>query len=184
MHIESSEIKDVLLIKPKVFGDPRGYFMETYQQDRYADHGVPAAFVQDNISLSQRGVLRGLHWQSPREQGKLISVLQGEVFDVAVDLRPDSPTFGNWVGYHLSSQNHYQVWIPPGLAHGFCVTSESALFSYKCTDFYDSECEKCIRWDDGYLNIEWPIQDVIVSEKDRQGMSFLQATGQRRPTTG
>ena len=180
MEIEPTEIKDVLLIKPKVFGDARGYFMETYQQYRYADLGIPAAFVQDNISFSPRGVLRGLHWQSPNEQGKLISVLQGEVYDVAVDLRSDSPTLGNWVSCYLSAENHHQLWIPPGLAHGFCVTSENALFSYKCTEFYDPTCEKCIRWDDANLNIEWPLKNVLVSEKDKQGMSFLEATAKHK----
>jgi dTDP-4-dehydrorhamnose 3,5-epimerase len=175
MHFEPTKIADVILIQPQVFGDSRGYFIETYQQERYADCGVPGVFVQDNISFSPHGVLRGLHWQSPREQGKLISVLQGEVYDVAVDLRPHSPTFGEWIGCYLSSENHHQLWIPPGLAHGFCVTGSSALFSYKCTEFYDPSCEKCIRWDDRQLNIDWPLQEVVVSEKDRRGMSFSTA---------
>ena len=176
MEFEPTEIADVFMIKPKVFGDPRGYFMETYQQERYADLGIPGVFVQDNVSMSPRGVLRGLHWQSPNEQGKLVSVLQGEVYDVAVDIRPESPTFGKWVGAYLSSDNHHQLWIPPGLAHGFCVTSESALFSYKCTDYYAPGSEKCIRWDDAELDIQWPIQNVVVSEKDKNGMSFKEAT--------
>jgi dTDP-4-dehydrorhamnose 3,5-epimerase len=175
MDFESTTIADVVLIKPKYFGDERGYFMETYQQERYAEHGIPNTFVQDNVSFSQRGVLRGLHWQSPHEQGKLVSVLYGEVFDVVVDIRPDSPSFGKWVGRFLSAQNHYQLWVPPGLAHGFCVTSKDALFSYKCTDFYAPAAERCIRWDDKQLNIDWPLKDVLVSEKDRLGLSFEEA---------
>ncbi len=178
MEVELTEIEGVVLIKPDVFGDPRGYFMETYQQRRYAEHGVDAGFVQDNISQSPRGVLRGLHWQSPHEQGKLVSVLVGEVFDVAVDIRPDSPTFGKWTGHYLSGENHFQLWVPPGLAHGFCVTSEQALFSYKCTDYYNPQSEKCIRWDDPTLNINWPVDNVVVSEKDRNGMSFLDVARQ------
>lgn len=177
MEIEKTQIKDVLLIRPKVFGDSRGYFQETYHQQRYTDAGIPGIFVQDNISCSLRGVLRGLHWQAPQGQGKLVSVLSGEVFDVAVDIRVDSPTFGIWVGRLLSEANHHQLWIPPGLAHGFCVTSEQALFSYKCTAFYDPSAEKCIRWDDAQLDIQWPISDPVVSEKDRKAMSFEQALG-------
>ena len=165
-----------MLIKPKVFGDQRGYFIETYQEERYAEHGIPSVFVQDNLSFSAKGVLRGLHWQSPHSQGKLVSVLQGEVFDVAVDIRPSSPTFGEWVGRFLSSENHHQMWVPPGLAHGFCVTSETALFSYKCTDLYFPKAEKCIRWDDVDLDIQWPAQSMIVSEKDQNGISFREAT--------
>ena len=176
MEIESTKIADVMLIKPKVFGDQRGYFIETYQEERYAEYGIPSVFVQDNLSFSAKGVLRGLHWQSPHSQGKLVSVLQGEVFDVAVDIRPSSPTFGEWVGRFLSSENHHQMWVPPGLAHGFCVTSETALFSYKCTDLYFPKAEKCIRWDDVDLDIQWPAQSMIVSEKDQNGISFREAT--------
>lgn len=176
MEVENTSIADVLLILPKVFGDDRGYFIETYNQNRYSDHFSCEPFVQDNISFSPKGVLRGLHWQNPNGQGKLVSVLQGEVFDVAVDIRPDSPTFGHWTGHYLSSENHRQLWIPPGLAHGFCVTSDSALFSYKCTDFYHPESEHCILWNDDDLAIDWPLSDVIVSEKDRRGLSFEAAT--------
>ena len=176
MEVISTTIHDVLLFRPKVFGDSRGYFIESYNHNRYNEHFEGESFVQDNVSFSQKGVLRGLHWQSPNEQGKLVSALQGEVFDVAVDIRPDSPTFGKWFGQHLSDSNHLQMWVPPGLAHGFCVTSETALFSYKCTQFYDPKSEHCIRWDDADLAIDWPISDVLVSDKDKKGLSFRAAT--------
>ena len=180
MDVEETAISGVLLIKPQVFGDARGYFVETWQSARYAELGIPTTFVQDNISFSPHGVLRGLHWQSPYAQGKLVTVLQGEVFDVAVDLRPDSLTFGKWVGTVLSAENHYQLWVPPGLAHGFCVTSDTALFSYKCTEFYRPEAERCILWNDETLDIEWPLADVTVSSKDQAGMTFVQATGESK----
>lgn len=170
MEITPTAIPDVLLIKPKVFGDSRGYFQETFQAERYAEAGIPGPFVQDNVSLSQKGVLRGLHFQNPHPQGKLVHVLEGEVFDVAVDLRRNSPTFGQWVGEYLSADNHHQLWVPPGFAHGFCVTSERALFAYKCTDYYNASTEGCLLWNDPEIGIDWPVENPLVSEKDKQGL--------------
>jgi len=172
MDIVETSLPGVLIVKPRVFGDVRGYFQETYQAERYAAAGIPGPFVQDNLSYSQKGVLRGLHFQDPNPQGKLVSVLQGEVFDVAVDLRRDSPTFGRWFGEYLSAENHWQLWVPPGFGHGFCVTSDTALFAYKCTDFYNAACEGCIAWNDPELAIDWPVSQPLVSAKDEQGMSL------------
>lgn len=168
MQIIETNLPGVLLIEPKVFGDDRGFFMETYQADRYAEAGIPGPFVQDNLSFSQRGVLRGLHFQNPNAQGKLVHVLQGEVFDVAVDIRVGSPTFGQWLGYTLSAENKRQLWVPEGFAHGFCVTSNTALFAYKCTRLYAPECEQAIRWDDPAIDIEWPLDTPSLSGKDSQ----------------
>jgi dTDP-4-dehydrorhamnose 3,5-epimerase len=159
-------VPDVLLIEPDVFGDARGYFFESFNAARYRDAGVALPFVQDNVSLSARGVLRGLHFQQPNAQGKLVQVLAGEVFDVAVDVRGGSATFGRWVGAALSSANHHQLWIPPGFAHGFVVTSDSAMFAYKCTALYDRSSERTIRWDDPDIAIRWPVADVQLSAKD------------------
>ena len=166
MNVLPTELPEVLIVEPRVFGDARGYFMETYQAERYAEAGIAAAFVQDNLSVSERGILRGLHLQHPHAQGKLVQVLDGEVFDVAVDVRRGSPHFGQWVGVRLSSENKRQLWVPEGFAHGFCVTSERALFSYKCTDTYHPECERSIRWDDPEIGIEWPLAEVALSDKD------------------
>ncbi|AGA33590.1 dTDP-4-dehydrorhamnose 3,5-epimerase [Thioalkalivibrio nitratireducens DSM 14787] len=168
MIVTAMRIPEVLRIEPKVFGDPRGYFMESYHAARYAEFGIPAAFVQDNVSASGRGILRGLHLQNPHPQGKLVYVLEGEVFDVAVDVRVGSPTFGQWVGEYLSAANHRQLWVPEGFAHGFCVTSERALFCYKCTDRYHPEAELSVRWDDPALGIDWPVREPRVSDKDAQ----------------
>ena len=167
MKAIETKIAGVLIIEPDVHGDARGFFLETGQQERYAAYGLPAHFVQDNLSFSRRGVLRGLHYQDPNPQGKLVYVLQGEVFDVAVDIRRDSPTFGQWVGVTLSGENKRQFYIPPGLAHGFCVTSETALFTYKCTDYYNPRAEHGIAWNDPDIGIEWPVRDPVLSEKDR-----------------
>jgi dTDP-4-dehydrorhamnose 3,5-epimerase len=158
MNIERLAIPEVLLITPRVFGDARGFFFESFNAQRFIDiTGGTLPFVQDNHSKSVRGVLRGLHYQlPPRAQGKLVRVTQGEVFDVAVDIRRSSPTFGRWVGAHLSADNHRQLWVPPGFAHGFLTLSESAEFLYKTTDYYAPECERVIRWDDPALAIEWP----------------------------
>ena len=166
MKVEPGRIPGLLIIEPKVFGDERGFFMESYSRDRYAEAGVPAEFVQDNLSLSARGILRGLHLQHPNDQGKLCSVLQGEVFDVAVDVRVGSPTFGQWEGVTLSAENKRQFYVPPGFAHGFCVLSERALFSYKCTDFYSAQSEIGVIWNDPDLGIEWPIEAPRLSAKD------------------
>lgn len=177
MQVTQTAIPEVLLIKPKVFGDSRGYFQETYYAQRYRDKGINCDFVQDNLSFSQKGVLRGLHFQDPQPQGKLVHVLQGEVFDVAVDIRRDSPTFGQWVGEYLSSENHHQLWVPPGFAHGFCVTSDTALFAYKCSDYYNPSTEHCLLWSDKDLNIQWPVDIPLVSEKDSKGKSFRSFCG-------
>lgn len=168
MKIISTKLPGVRIIEPKVFGDNRGFFFETWNQARYAECGLPVNFVQDNISFSQRGVLRGLHFQNPHTQGKLVYVLQGEVFDVAVDIRVGSPTFGEWVGVTLSAENKRQFYIPEGFAHGFCVISETALFSYKCTDMYSPPSEHGVSWNDPDLNITWPIGNPILSVKDEK----------------
>ena len=160
-------IEGVLLIKPKVWGDARGYFVETWQQQRYEAAGIRLPFVQDNHSMSARGILRGLHYQKTRPQGKLVYVSLGSVFDVAVDIRPDSPSFGKWFGIELSQQNQWQLWVAPGLAHGFVVTSDLAHFHYKCTDYYCPEDEAAIRWNDPSIGIDWPVADPLLSAKDR-----------------
>lgn len=172
MEVIETKIPDVKLIKPRVFGDARGFFQETFQAQRYREAGIEGDFVQDNVSFSQKGVLRGLHFQDPQPQGKLVYVLQGEVFDVAVDIRAGSPTFGLWVGEYLSSENHHQLWVPPGFAHGFCVTSETALFAYKCSGYYNPATEHCILWNDKDLSISWPVDEPLVSEKDQRGSAF------------
>jgi dTDP-4-dehydrorhamnose 3,5-epimerase len=166
MRIIPTELPGVTLFEPRVFGDARGYFLETWNRERYGKAGVPADFVQDNASLSSRGVLRGLHFQNPRTQAKLVTVLQGEVYDVAVDIRRGSPHFGRWVGVVLSGENKRQLYIPAGFAHGFCVTSETALFTYKCTEFYAPECERGIAWNDPDLGIRWPVDQPTLSPKD------------------
>ena len=166
MQVAPTAIADVLLVQPQVHADARGYFTETFHAERYAQPGIAGPFVQDNLSFSRRGVLRGLHYQWPNPQGKLVSVLQGEVFDVAVDIRRQSPTFGHWVGVRLSAENHRQLWIPPGFAHGFCVTSEAALVAYKCTALYAPDCDRAIRWDDPDIGIEWPTATPELSDKD------------------
>lgn len=167
MNVIETNLPGVIIIEPKVFGDARGYFFETWQQARYEAIGIKEKFVQDNVSYSARGVLRGLHYQKPNTQGKLVSVLQGEVFDVAVDIRVGSPNFGQWTGVFLSGENHRQLWVPPGFAHGFCVTSETAFFSYKCTDVYTPQAEGGIIWNDPDIGIEWPLVNVVLSEKDK-----------------
>lgn len=166
MPVTLTDLPGVVVIEPRVFADDRGYFLETWNQRSYAEFGIPSGFVQDNLSFSKRGVLRGLHYQHPHPQGKLVSVLEGEVFDVAVDIRRGSPTFGRWAGVTLSAENHRQFYIPEGFAHGFVVTSETALFAYKCTDFYHSEAEGSIRWDDPELGIDWPAAAPLLSPKD------------------
>lgn len=166
MKASRTENLDLVMLEPRIFRDNRGHFLELFQAERYVEHGVPEHFVQDNLSYSTKGVLRGLHYQLGRPQGKLVGVLQGLVFDVAVDIRTGSPTFGRYTGIVLSSENYRQVYIPEGFAHGFCVLSESATVLYKCTDFYVPEEERGIRWDDPFLNIPWPIPNPVLSEKD------------------
>ena len=170
MNVIAVELRGLLIIEPKVFGDARGFFMETWNRNRYREAGLTADFVQDNLSFSHRRALRGLHFQNPVPQGKLVSVLQGEVFDVAVDLRRSSPTFGKWHGLTLSGENKRQFFVPPGFAHGFAVMSETALFHYKCTEMYSPGNELTIRWDDPDLGIKWPLKDPTLSEKDAKGL--------------
>ncbi len=170
MNVTTCDIAGLLIVEPKVFGDARGFFLETWNQRRYAEAGLKADFVQDNVSFSRRGILRGLHFQNPNPQGKLLQVLQGEVFDVAVDLRQSSPTFGKWHGVGLSADNKRQFYIPPGFAHGFLVLSETALFHYKCTEFYAPSAELAIRWDDPDIGIAWPLTEPLISERDARGL--------------
>jgi dTDP-4-dehydrorhamnose 3,5-epimerase len=174
MNVTPTAIPDVLLIEPKVFGDSRGFFYESFHLRAFeAAIGGPARFVQDNHSHSCRGVLRGLHYQVEQPQGKLVRVVSGAVFDVAVDIRPGSPTLGCWVGLELTAENRRQLWIPPGLAHGFLVLSDAADFLYKTTDFYAPAHERCILWNDPVLDIRWPLeQPPILSDKDAEGLPF------------
>jgi len=166
MKVEPTSLPGVLRITPDVYADERGRFLETFRAARYAEHGIPGVFAQDSLSFSRRGVLRGLHLQWPAAQGKLVYVLEGEVFDVAVDVRPASPTFRKWDGHVLRAAEGTQLWIPPGYAHGFCVLSEGALFAYKCTAPYDPASELAILWDDPELGIEWPLASPLLSPKD------------------
>lgn len=179
MNIIETEIPGLVIIEPKVFGDARGFFLETYNRQRYREAGLNVEFVQDNLSFSRRGTLRGLHFQNPNAQGKLVSVLQGEVFDVAVDIRLDSPTFGRWVGVRLSAENKRQFYVPPGFAHGFCVTSETALFTYKCTDLYNPQADGGVIWNDPDIGIEWPITEPVLSEKDGRAPRLKDVPPQR-----
>jgi dTDP-4-dehydrorhamnose 3,5-epimerase len=174
-------IPDVILIEPQVFGDERGYFMETYHAERYAEIGITTAFVQDNVSRSRKGILRGLHLQNPHGQGKLVNVLEGEVFDVAVDVRVGSPTFGRYVSATLSAQNHHQLYVPPGFAHGFCVLSEYATFAYKCSEVYRPESELGVAYDDPELGIPWPVREPVLSGKDQQNARLSQIDPARLP---
>ena len=172
------DVPDMVLIKPQVFGDDRGFFMETFRQNEFEDKVSNLRFVQDNHSLSKRGTLRGLHYQINQPQGKLVRVISGEVFDVGVDLRKSSPTFGNWSGVTLSSENKEILWVPPGFAHGFYVLSDRAEFEYKCTDYYAPEHERSIQWDDPDIGIDWPLLSgslPLLSSKDRAGVSFKDA---------
>jgi len=168
MKVIQTSLPGVLLIEPKVFGDQRGFFLETFHSERYAEAGMTLPFVQDNHSRSRSGVLRGLHFQIHHPQGKLVQVMRGEVFDVAVDIRPGSPFFGKWYATVLSAENHRQLYVPPGFAHGFCVLSEFADFTYKCTDYYHPEDEGGVSWQDPAIGIDWPIADPILSDKDKK----------------
>lgn len=177
MQITQAEISDVLILEPRLFGDSRGFFYESFNQQVFEDKtGVKAQFVQDNHSRSIQNVLRGLHYQIQQPQGKLVRVLQGAIFDVAVDLRQNSPTFAQWVGWELSAENRRQIWIPAGFAHGFLVLSETAEVLYKTTDYYAPQHERCIRWDDPDLAIAWPLQSLpILSAKDAAGQALRTA---------
>ena len=177
MNVIATRLPDVLIIEPKVFGDERGFFYESFNAQAFAEAtGRVVQFVQDNHSRSAKGVLRGLHYQIEHTQGKLVRVTEGEVLDVAVDIRRSSPTFGQWTSVRLSGQNHRQLWIPPGFAHGFVVLSESADFLYKTTDYYAPSAERCIRWDDPELAIDWELQGApILSAKDQAGSALREA---------
>lgn len=175
MQILQTSIPDVKLIEPQVFGDERGFFMESWNRETFGKHGLPTDFVQDNHSRSRQGTLRGLHYQIRNPQGKLVRVVQGEVFDVAVDLRRGSATFGRWVGVVLSEENHRQLWVPPGFAHGFYVLSVQADFLYKCTAPYTPDAERAIRWDDPQIGIDWPLVEgraPVLSKKDQAGVAL------------
>nr|WP_319536025.1 dTDP-4-dehydrorhamnose 3,5-epimerase [uncultured Vibrio sp.] len=175
MKVIDTKIPDVKIIEPTVFGDERGFFMETWQQKKFEElvTGKPTQFVQDNHSKSKKGILRGLHYQTENTQGKLVRVVSGEVFDVAVDVRKDSPTFGRWVGVYLSAENKRQLWIPEGFAHGFYVTSDEAEFVYKCTNYYDPSSEVSILWDDKNIGIQWPLDGPLtLSEKDKKAINL------------
>ena len=174
-----TKIPDLYIIEPKVFGDHRGYFMESYSQKDFAEAGLTMTFVQDNESKSRKGVLRGLHFQTKHTQGKLVRVTQGEVWDVAVDLRKGSPTYGQWEGVYLSAENKRQFYVPEGFAHGFVVTSEEAVFNYKCTDFYAPEYDSGLLWNDPEVGIEWPIEglgEILLSEKDQNQKTLSKLT--------
>ncbi|QCZ92415.1 dTDP-4-dehydrorhamnose 3,5-epimerase [Salinimonas iocasae] len=178
MQVVETSIADVKIIEPKVFGDERGFFMETFRNDWFKEHCADVEFVQDNHSKSRQGILRGLHYQLEHTQGKLVRVTSGEVYDVAVDMRKNSATFGRWVGVYLSAQNQRQLWVPAGFAHGFYVTSESAEFVYKCSDYYHPESEVSVKYDDATLDIEWPLvngEAPSLSVKDADGLPFQKA---------
>ena len=178
MNFIRTDIPDVIRIQPQVFGDARGFFMETYQKQKFSAAGITEEFVQDNHSSSRYLTLRGLHYQVTHTQGKLVRAILGKIFDVAVDLRQDSPFFGKWVGVHLSEENKEALWIPPGFAHGFLALSDRVDITYKASDYYDPTGERCIRWDDPTLGIEWPLpagEVPIVSDKDASGLSFKDA---------
>jgi dTDP-4-dehydrorhamnose 3,5-epimerase len=178
MKFTPMELPEVVLIEPRVHGDERGFFMETWHRARFAAAGITADFVQDNYSVSRCGTLRGLHYQLRRTQGKLVRVMVGEVFDVAVDVRRSSPSFGRWVGATLSAANKLCMWVPPGFAHGFLVLSETADFHYKCTDYYDPDSERAVRWDDPAIGIQWPLPPdlaLLVSPKDRAAPALAAA---------
>lgn len=178
MQVVETNIPEVKIIEPKVFGDDRGFFLETFRMDWFKKECANVEFVQDNHSKSSQGILRGLHYQMQQTQGKLVRVVSGEVFDVAVDMRKDSPTFGNWVGVVLSEENKRQLWVPAGFAHGFYVTSESAEFVYKCTDYYHPGSEISVKYDDPTLGIQWPLvngEKPSLSGKDEAGLAFVNA---------
>jgi dTDP-4-dehydrorhamnose 3,5-epimerase len=184
MKIIETKLSDIKIFEPKVFSDSRGFFLETWRKKNYEAAGVDLNFVQDNVSVSKKGVLRGLHYQYPHSQGKLVQVLAGEVFDVAVDIRLGSPTFGKWVSVQLSETNHRQLYVPAGFAHGFCVISGKAIFSYKCTDYYDPAAEAGIIWDDPDMNIDWPVGKPELSEKDGKYPKLADVPADRLPQFG
>ena len=182
MNVVQTKLPGVIIFEPDVFGDDRGCFLETWNQQRYEDAGITEIFLQDNVSFSKRGVLRGLHFQYPQSQGKLVQVLSGEVVDVAVDIRLNSPTFSQWVSVTLSQSNHKQMYVPPGFAHGFCVVSETAIFSYKCTDYYNSSTEGGIIWNDPDIGIDWSIAQPLLSKKDAEYPRLRDIPCEKLPT--
>lgn len=181
MKIIPTSLKEVLIIEPGVFKDQRGFFMETWNQKRYEDSGIVQTFVQDNLSFSVKGTLRGLHFQIKYPQAKLVQAVSGEIYDVAVDIRPGSPTFGHWTGVYLSEENKRQLLIPQGFAHGFCVLSETAHFMYKCSDFYRPEDEGGISWSDPQIGIDWPVKNPIISEKDAKFPLLSECPNEKLP---
>ena len=181
MKIIKTELEGALIIEPRVFDDTRGYFMETYQQERYKDAGIDKVLVQDNLSYSVKNTLRGLHYQINKPQAKLVQVLKGKVFDVAVDIRKDSSTYGKWAGVELSDENKRQFYIPEGFAHGFCVLSETAYFVYKCSDYYSPEDEGGILWSDPDIGIKWPVSEPVLSEKDMKYSSLKEIKPEMLP---
>ena len=181
MKLVETTLPGCVVIEPAVFGDDRGYFFETWNADRYSEHGLPGKFVQSNVSTSSRGVLRGLHYQWPNPQGKLVSVLEGEVYDVAVDIRRGSPHFGRWTAVVLSAENKRQFWIPEGFAHGFAVLSDRAIFSYLCTAQYDKSADAGVRWDDVEIGIDWPISAPLLSDKDAKAPFLHEVEPDRLP---
>lgn len=182
MKVTDTGLPGCRVIDPDVYGDERGFFFETWNAERFAEHGLPTRFVQSNVSASARGVLRGLHYQWPNPQGKLVSVLEGEVYDVAVDIRTGSPHFGQWTAVILSAANKRQLWIPEGFAHGFAVLSERAIFSYLCTAQYDRDADAGVRWDDPAIAIDWPIADPLLSDKDARAPMLKDIAADRLPT--
>jgi dTDP-4-dehydrorhamnose 3,5-epimerase len=184
MKIIETQLAGVKIIQPDIFTDDRGYFLETYQERRYEEHGIKVDFVQDNLSFSTKGTLRGLHYQYPHPQAKLVQVIQGEVLDVIVDIRKGSPTFGKWTGIRLSQKNRKQVFAPEGFAHGYCVLSDNAIFAYKCSDFYTPECEKGVLWSDPDIGIGWPVEMPILSEKDERYSSLKNIPDEDLPEYG
>lgn len=181
MKVIETSLPGAVIIEPQVFGDARGFFYESYNKGKYHDIGIDSEFVQSNVSRSARSVLRGLHYQWPNPQGKLVSVLEGEVYDVAVDIRRGSPTFGQSVGVMLTAENHRHFWVPEGFAHGFCVLSEFATFSYQCTALYDAKADAGIRWNDGALGIDWPISSPLLSDKDGKTPLLKDVAPERLP---
>jgi len=181
MNVKETKLAGVLVLKLDVFSDERGFFLETWNSTRYEDAGIPGPFVQDNVSFSKKGILRGLHFQHPQSQGKLVQVLSGQVVDVAVDIRVGSPSFGQWLSEVLSDSNHKQMYIPPGFAHGYCVMSDTAVFSYKCTDFYNPTAENGIIWNDPDLNIDWPIKEPVLSPRDAKSLRLKDLQPEKLP---
>ncbi len=182
MKVIETKLPGVVIIEPEVFGDDRGCFLETYSAERYRAEGIDAVFVQDNVSYSRKGILRGLHYQYPHSQGKLVQVLFGEVFDAAVDIRVGSPTFGQWASVMLSGDNHRQMYVPPGFAHGFCVLSETAVFSYKCTDYYSRADEGGVIWNDPEIGIRWPVELPVLSGRDAKYPKLSQISRDKLPS--